>query len=116
LLNGTFVGGTFAGFTVYWTLAVALAFLPLYLRDSVHLDPTAVSVAIGLPSGTAIFLLLGAGILSQQLIRRAFSRRVAHGLIGGLGPFVAGVAMLTMTQLTAAPAVLLAMTVAFSAG
>lgn len=116
LLNGTFLGGTFGGFTVYWGLSSALAFLPLYLGEVVHLSPTAVSMAVGLPSGTSILLVIGAGALSQQLIRHAFSRRIAHGLVGAAGPLIAGVAMVTMTQLSAVPAILVALALAFSAG
>ncbi|WP_163506899.1 MFS transporter [Fodinicola acaciae] len=116
LLNGTFLGGTFAGFTVYWNLATALAFLPLFLNEVVHLTPTAVSLAVGLPSGTSIVLVIVAGALSQQLIRHAFSRRIAHGLVGAAGPLVAGVAMLVMTRLSAVPAILVAVALAFSAG
>jgi MFS family permease len=116
LVSGTFLGGTVAGFTVYWTLALALAFLPLYLTDYVHLTSTVVSLVVGLAPATTIVLLLSVGAVSQQMIRRAISRRVAHGMLGAAGLAVAGGALLLMTRMSPGVPLLVAMAIAFSAG
>ncbi|WP_431972389.1 MFS transporter [Nocardia sp. bgisy134] len=114
--TGTWLGGTFATFTVMWSLALGLAWLPLYLADEVGFSEAAVGGLIGLPSVVAIALVLTVGVIAQRAARRGASRRLAHGVLGGAVAALAGICMLAVTRLDVAPLVLLVVVIAFSAG
>ncbi|MBB6174373.1 MFS family permease [Nocardiopsis mwathae] len=112
----TWLGATFATATVLWSLALALAWIPIYLEDEVGLNKAGLSVAIGLPSLCAILLVLSGGGLAQRLIGRGVSYRVAQGCVGGTAVTIGGVFMLAMTRVEAVPLVLLCFAVAFAIG
>lgn len=105
LASGTWLGTMISGFTVYWGLALAIAFLPLYLGQ-VGFAGGAIGFAVTVPAYISIvFMLLGGG-LSQRLLRRGVSRHLAQGVLGGVFTLVGGVSMLLITRIDA-PALLL---------
>jgi MFS family permease len=116
LLTGTWLGGTFASFTVMWSLALGLTWIPTYLKDDAEFSDAAVSGVIGLPSVTGIVFVLVTGTLAQRLIRRGVSHRAAQGLLGAAVAAVAGVCMLGMTRVGPVVLMLPLLAVAFSAG
>ncbi|ASU81782.1 MFS transporter [Nocardiopsis gilva YIM 90087] len=116
LTTGTWIGATFATATVLWALALALAWIPVYLEDEIGLNKAGLSLAIGLPSLCAIVLVLVGGGLAQRLISRGVSYRVAQGVVGGTAVTVGGLFMLGMTRVEAVPLVLLCFGVGFAIG
>ena len=105
LVSGTWLGTMISGFTVYWGLALAIAFLPLYLGQ-VGFAGGAIGFAVTVPAYISIvFMLLGGG-LSQRLLRRGVSRHLAQGVLGGVFTLVGGISMLLITRIDA-PALLL---------
>lgn len=64
-----------SGFTVYWGLALAIAFLPLYLA-AVGFGGGIIGLVVTVPAFVSIaFMLLGGG-LSQRLLRHGVSRHL----------------------------------------
>ncbi|CAM4359063.1 MFS transporter [Nocardiopsis rhodophaea] len=116
LTTGTWLGATFATATVLWALALALAWIPVYLEDEIGLSKAGLSLAIGLPSLCAIVLVLVGGGLAQRLISRGVTYRVAQGVVGGTAVAVGGLFMLGMTRVEAVPLVLLCFGVGFAIG
>lgn len=115
LRTGTWLGSTISCFAAYWTLSVALTFLPLFLQQEAGYSRTTVSYLLGLPSLVSFVLVLTAGVVSQRLVNRGVSPRVAQGVLGGLATIVAGLAMLLLGQAPAGILLLVAMTFGFSA-
>ncbi|NGN63517.1 MFS transporter [Streptomyces sp. A7024] len=116
LATGTWAGSVLSAFAVMWTLALATAWLPLYLEKQRGYGSVQVGLLSGLPSAGAIVLALGAGAASQRLLRRGVPGRLAQGLLGGGLSVLAGLSLLLVTRLDAAPLLLAAVAVAFSAG
>jgi MFS family permease len=112
LLSGTFLGCVAGGFATYWLVGLTATFLPLYLRQVYGFSPAAISYVIGLPSLATVVLMLTAGVVSQRLVKRGTSRRVAQGLISGGGVLLAGAALLVMTGTGAATMATVMITIA----
>ena len=115
LLSPTWLAATIGGFATYWGLAVALSFLALFLEEHAHFSRTAVSFLVGLPSATAIVLVLVAGFCSQRLLKAGRSRWLAQGVIGGVSLLIAAAGMVVQTRTGAAVPLVIAMALAFSA-
>jgi MFS family permease len=115
LLSGTWLGATLGSFSVFWSLALGMAFLPLYL-GSAGFSPTSISFLVGLPGLLSVVLVLSGGGISQRLVKRGVSRRLAQGAIGGVGVLVSGVTMLAMSQVHTGVLVVVLMTMGFAAG
>lgn len=115
LRSPTWLAATVGGFATYWGLAVALSFLALFLEEHGHFSRTAVSFLLGLPSATAIVLVLIAGFVSQRLLKAGRSRWLAQGVIGAVSLLLAAVAMAVQTRTGGGVPLVIAMAVAFSA-
>ncbi|GAA0255868.1 MFS transporter [Cryptosporangium japonicum] len=112
----TWWGAVLAGFTVFWTLGLALTWLPTYLEEQAGYDPSTVSLLVGLPSIFSIVSILVAGLVADRLLRRGVSRRVAYGVVPAVAMVAGGIALIVMSRLGAGWPLLAAMTVAFSTG
>ncbi|KAB2347049.1 MFS transporter [Actinomadura rudentiformis] len=115
-LTGTWLGGTFSMFTVMWSLALALTWLPTWLEDHVHFSDAEVSGAIGLPSVMGVVLALSAGVLAQRLLKRGASPRLAQGVVGAIAALAAGVCLLGLTRVSPVALMLPLMAIGFAAG
>jgi ACS family D-galactonate transporter-like MFS transporter len=114
--TGTWLGATFSGFTVMWTLALGFAWLPLFLEEQAGFSDAEISMIVGLPALAMAFLVLTAGTVAQRLLRRGVTARIAQGLIGALLPLLAGACLLLTTRVGPAILLLPLLVVAFSAG
>ncbi|GAA3393634.1 MFS transporter [Cryptosporangium minutisporangium] len=113
---GTWWGAVLAGFTVSWTLGLALTWLPTYLEEQAGYSPSTVSLLVGLPSIGSIVSILTAGLIADRLLRRGVSRRIAYGLVPAVAMVAGGIALFAMSRLGAGWPLLAAMAVAFSTG
>ncbi|MFG1921516.1 MFS transporter [Cryptosporangium sp. NPDC048952] len=113
---GTWWGAVLAGFTVFWTLGLALTWLPTYLEEQAGYAPSTVSLLVGLPSIFSIVSILVAGMTADRLLRRGASRRVAYGVVPAVAMVAGGLALIAMSRLGAGWPLLAAMTIAFSTG
>jgi MFS family permease len=115
LTSGTWLGTMFSGFTVYWGLALAIAFLPLYLGQA-GFSGTALGFVVTVPAYVSIVFMLVGGWLSQRLLRRGLSRHLAQGVLGGAFALVAGISMLLITRIDAPILLLPFVALAFGIG
>lgn len=97
----TVIGVALLNFFSYWSTSLKVSWLPVFLAEGLGYDTIAVGRLVAIPFATAAVFSILAGILSNWLFRRGFSRRVARGyLAGGL---VAG-SGLSMFAFTVVPA------------
>lgn len=115
LLSGTWLGGFLAGFAAYWGLSLLVAWVPAYLQTVLGYSPQAAGSMIVLPWVLGAVFIFGQGVLTQSLMRRGVSSRLARGVLGGVGVVIAGLAMVLFPVLTGGVQIAL-ITVAFSIG
>lgn len=116
LLSGTWLGGFVGAFAAYWALALLIAWVPPYLETVLGYSAATTGTLVVLPwIATAVFNL-GQGVLTQWLMRRGVSSRMARGVLGGVGILVAGAAMLLFPFAPGGWPQLALLTVAFSLG
>ncbi|MDX3970272.1 MAG: MFS transporter [Bradyrhizobium sp.] len=103
LLDRTFLGNTIAGFSVACGITIFLAWLPPYLLKGLGYSATQAGWLTTLPWLSSIILVLVGSVLSQKLLRRSVSSRLARGLMlsGALG--LGGLATIGMTYLQPGP-------------
>lgn len=92
-LNGTWLGGFLAGFAAYWALAVLTAWIPAYLQTVLGYDARTAGNLVVAPWIALAVATLGQGAVTDRLMRRGVSSRVARGVIGGVAVLAAGAAM-----------------------
>ncbi|MCX4835085.1 MFS transporter [Streptomyces sp. NBC_01016] len=116
LLSGTWLGGFVGAFAAYWALALLIAWVPPYLETVLGYSASTTGTLVVLPwIATAVFNL-GQGVLTQWLMRRGVSSRMARGVLGGTGILVAGIAMVLFPLAPEGGLQLALLTVAFSLG
>ncbi|MFJ9176600.1 MFS transporter [Streptomyces sp. NPDC102360] len=116
LLSGTWLGGFVGSFAAYWALALLIAWVPPYLETVLGYSPATTGTLVVLPwIATAVFNL-AQGVLTQWLMRRGVSSRMARGVLGAVAILVAGIAMLLFPHAPAGGLQLALLTIAFSLG
>jgi MFS family permease len=79
LLNRTFLGLLLATFPMYGLTTVIVSWMPTYLESGLHFSPLQSGFLYGLPSISSIVLMLFSGAVTDRLLRRGVSHRIAHG-------------------------------------
>ncbi|WP_345349584.1 MFS transporter [Rhodococcus olei] len=115
-LCGTSLSVLFSSFAAYWALAIMISWLPVYLEGPLGHSPRATGLLIVLPWGVSGALILAQGFLTDALMRRGVSSRVARGLLGAGCVLTAATAMLLLPVAPAGGLALAAVTVAFAVG
>ncbi|WP_037064229.1 MFS transporter [Pseudonocardia acaciae] len=116
LLSGTWLGGFLAGFAAYWALSLLVAWVPPYLETALGYGPAATGTLVALPWVAASVLIFGQGVVTQWLMHRGVSSRMARGVLGGVGVLVSGAAMVAFPPLPDGPLKIALLTLAFSVG
>ncbi|MEV6229705.1 MFS transporter [Saccharopolyspora shandongensis] len=115
LLSGTGFGAFFNAFVSYWGLALLISWVPPYFQIVLGYSASETGTLLVLPWVANALFVLGQGLLSEWLMRRGVSSRLARGVLGGVAVMIAGIAMV-LFPLTAGGLQLVLMTVAFSLG
>jgi MFS family permease len=115
LLSGTWLGGFLAGFAAYWALALLVAWVPPYLETALHYSAITTGSLVILPWATSAVFMFAQGIVTDWLMRRGVSSRMARGVLGGVAVLIAGVAMV-LFPLTSGGLQIALLTIAFSLG
>ncbi|MEV5540870.1 MFS transporter [Saccharopolyspora shandongensis] len=115
LLSGTGLGAFFNAFVSYWVLALLISWVPPYFQIVLGYSASETGTLLVLPWVANALFVLGQGLLSEWLMRRGVSSRLARGVLGGVAVMIAGIAMV-LFPLTAGGLQLVLMTVAFSLG
>ncbi|SDK72795.1 Sugar phosphate permease [Nocardioides sp. YR527] len=114
--SGTGVSVFVAGAAVYWSLAILVAWLPLYLDEPLGLGPARAGTLVALPWVASAIVIPVQGIVTDRLMRHGVSSRLARGVLGGVCVTAAGVSMLLITVAPGTLLKLVLVTLAFSVG
>ena len=96
LLSPTIVASWCAGFGAYWGLSQALAWQGAFLIKGLGLAQGSIGLLGALPSGVSVITVIAISWLSQRLLARGGSSRVARGLLGGACVAIGGAALAIM--------------------
>jgi ACS family D-galactonate transporter-like MFS transporter len=96
LLNPTVLAACASGFGAYWGLSLMIAWLPHYLINGLGYTQQQTGWLSTLPWACNVFVVIGAGWHSQNLLARKYSSLVARSLIGGGAVALGGVALIVM--------------------
>lgn len=94
LSDPTVLSACFVGFSAYWSLALVLTWVPSYLEQGLGFDRTnagklfALQVAAGIPVSMAL------SWLSQRMLQRGASTRVARAIFGSVCVGLGGLGLL----------------------
>jgi MFS family permease len=99
LFNGTILSGFAAGFGAYWGLSLLVGWFTPYLITGLGYNQKDASWITTLPWAAAPFVIISTGWLSQYLLTRCVTTRIARGVLGGGGVALGGVAMMLMGHL-----------------
>ncbi|WP_051124791.1 MFS transporter [Amycolatopsis benzoatilytica] len=116
LLSGTWLGGFLSGFAAYWALAVLVAWVPHYLETALHYRPVTTGTLVALPWIASVVFNVCQGTLTDRLMRRGVSSRMARGVLGGIAVVLSGIAMLAFPHVGAGWLQIALLTIAFSLG
>ncbi|WP_228118037.1 MFS transporter [Rhodococcus erythropolis] len=114
LTTGTIIGIGLLTFFAYWSTTLKVAWLPLYLSDGLGYDTITAGKLITLPYAVAAVAAIGAGLLSNRLTAHGVSRRITRGYLTGGLVIAAGLSMYLFTTMSAGPAQMVLITLAFS--
>lgn len=91
--TATIIGIAALNFFSYWSTSLKVAWLPVYLADGLGYDTLAVGRLVALPFATAAVFSIAAGLFSNWLYKRGFSRQVSRGYLAGALVAGAGLSM-----------------------
>jgi len=99
LLNGTILSGFAAGFGAYWGLSLLVGWFTPYLITGLGYSQTDASWITTLPWMAYPFIIISIGWLSQYLLARGVSTRLARGVLGGGGVAFGGMCLALMASM-----------------
>lgn len=116
ILSRTAIGVFIAGFAAYWALTLNVVWLAGYLVQGAGFTRMDAGWIIVLPAFAQIVLGPVLSLLSQKLMMRGVSSRLARGVLAGFCVMIGGVAMVLMPMFSADAPEIAAVAVAFSIG
>ncbi|MEQ6901491.1 MFS transporter [Nocardioides sp. YIM 152588] len=114
-LRPTVWGAAIAGFAAYWTMAVAITWLPLYLQRARDWELTQAGGIAALTQLVGVAVIFSVGLASQRLHVRGVSSRISHGAVVAGALAVGGAAVLAVPRVPDGPVLLVTLLVAFTA-
>ena len=102
LLSPTIVASWCASFGAQWALSQALIWQGAFLIKGLGFPQGGIGLLSALPAATAVVVVIGGGWLSQGLLARDVSSRLARGVFGGAYVAAGGGALLLMPYLPTA--------------
>ncbi|MDI3418187.1 MFS transporter [Streptomyces luteolus] len=112
--SGTLIGVALLMFLGYWSTTLKVAWLPLYLSDGLGYSTLATGRLVMIPYAVAAIGSISAGALSNRLLAKGVSRRVARGYLMGALVASSGVAMYGFTLVGPGVLQMVLITLAFS--
>lgn len=98
LADPTIIGVTLCGFAASWLLALAVVWLPAYLREAFGFAPAAAGRIVAATAVAQVAMLVGICWLSQRLGLRGLSSRFARGWLSALTLAASGVLTIALAQ------------------
>ncbi|KRF10609.1 MFS transporter permease [Nocardioides sp. Soil796] len=97
LKTGTVAGIAALLFLGYWSTALKIAWLPVYLSDGLDYGTLTAGRLVMIPYAVAAFGAIASGWLSNRLVSKGVSLKVARGYLAGSLVFLAGASMFGLT-------------------
>ncbi|MEI7056663.1 MFS transporter [Nocardioides sp. CCNWLW239] len=113
-LSGTGIAVFIAGFAAYWALALLVAWVPLYLNKPLGLGTATAGTLIVLPWLMGAIVIPFQGFVSDRMMQRGRSSRVARVGVSATCITIAAVCMLLLPVVPGTAPQLALVTVAFS--
>jgi len=104
LRSPTIIAAWCASFGAQWGLSQALTWQGAFLIKGLGFAQGSIGLLGALPAGTAVIVVIAAGWLSQRLLVRGVSSRIARGVLGGACVALGGAAMAIMPYVPGIPA------------
>jgi MFS transporter, ACS family, D-galactonate transporter len=104
LLSPTIIACWCASFGAQWGLSEALSWQGTFLIKGLGFAQGSIGLLGALPAGASVILVITAGWLSQRLLARGVSSRLARGIFGGASVALGGAALVLMPYLPGAAA------------
>ncbi|KAA0022391.1 MFS transporter [Antrihabitans cavernicola] len=114
LKTGTVIGIALLMFCSYWSTALKVAWLPVYLTDGLHYSTITTGRLVMIPYGLAAVGAIAAGWASNRMLARGISRRVARGYLSTALVAGAGVCMAAFTVMQGGALQIITISLAFS--
>jgi MFS family permease len=111
MLSPTILANWCATFGANWGLSQALSWQGAFLIKGLGLTQGSIGLLGPLPAAASVVAMIGAGWLSQRLLTRGSSSRVARGILGGLCVALGGLALMLMPYLPGIPAKIIVTTI-----
>jgi MFS family permease len=99
LISPTIVASWCAAFGAYWGLTLALTWQGAFLVKGLGIPQQSIGVLAALPPALSVVATIAGGWVSQRLMGRGVSSRVARGILGGGCVALGGTALLAMPAL-----------------
>ncbi|HTT79694.1 MAG TPA: MFS transporter [Stellaceae bacterium] len=96
LRNPTIVASWCAVFGAYWGLSMALTWQAAFMIKGLGLAQGKIGLLAALPPSVGVVAVIGGGWLSQRLLTRGATSRLARGVFGGACVAAGGIALLVM--------------------
>jgi len=96
LTSPTILAGWCASFGAYWGLTLALTWQGAFLVKGLNIPQQGIGLLAALPPALSVISTIAGGWMSQRLMARGVSSRVARGILGGGFVTLGGAALLAM--------------------
>lgn len=116
LLSRTFLGGLAAAVPMYGLITVVLTWLPSYFEVGLGFTRMQAGSMFGLPSIVALFAMFISTAITDKIMSRGGSSRVARGIVPGLGLVFCGLSMLVLPLIHVPMVVVVAVSVGYGVG
>lgn len=92
MISRTWLGCLITGIGAYWALAVGVAWLPKLLDMGFDYSRSTIGVLIAIPPALSAVTMLLVPWISDRMMAKGKSRRVAYGVVAGSGLVICGAA------------------------
>ncbi|MGW5647694.1 MFS transporter [Saccharopolyspora sp. NPDC003752] len=116
LLSRTWLAGFVGAFGAYWASTLLLAWVPAYAETALGYSAVAAGAIVTAPWVLKTILTFGQGALTQWMMHRGLSSRVARSVLGACALLMAGTAMLLIPVVAHPGLRIVLIAVAFSFG
>ncbi|WP_166462557.1 MFS transporter [Amycolatopsis acidicola] len=99
LLSGTFIGAVVGTFPQYALITVVMTWLPSYFESALGFSEVQAGSFFGLPSFGAMIAMIGGAFVTDRVLARGGSARVARGLVAGAALVIGGALIVLLTLL-----------------
>lgn len=116
LLSRTFLGALAAAVPMYGLITVVLTWLPSYFEVGLGFSRLQAGSMFGFPSIVALFAMFITTAITDKLMIRGASSRVARGIVPGIGLIVCGLSMVLLPLIHIPMAVVATVSIGYGIG